>query len=398
MGIFRSFAGTVRIELTSADVRNVTRRLNEKQIELRDFQIINELTVRFTIPYRHLKEVQRTAEKQGDEVSIIKRIGLFRTLLGLKERPVFVCGMAMILALTILLPKRVLFIQVEGNERIPDNRILEAAVNSGVGFGAIRRDIRSEKVKNLLLDALPELQWAGVNTYGCNAVIAIRERTAETERPAEYPVTEIVAAYDGVITSCTATAGTALCMNGQAVQKGDILISGYTDCGNIVIVGRAEGEVFARTTHEKRAVTPKNYFTREKLISQKTNYRLRIGKKEINFYKGSGIYDSSCVKMVSWYGISLPGGYTLPVTLIKETLCAYQVITCELDRTDAERNLAEYLQTYLRSDGIARAITDAQVSFETDPERHCLTGVYSCVEMIGREQAEQIGDFHGKTD
>ena len=38
--------------------------------------------------------------------------------------------------------------------------------------------IRSEKVKNSLLQRIPQLQWAGINTDGCVAVISVREKTA----------------------------------------------------------------------------------------------------------------------------------------------------------------------------------------------------------------------------
>jgi hypothetical protein len=47
-------------------------------------------------------------------------------------------------------------------------------------------------------------------------------------------------------------------------------------------------------------------------------YSILLGKKRINFYKGSGIYDGSCVKMVSQYHLTLPGDYVLPVTVVKE--------------------------------------------------------------------------------
>lgn len=38
-------------------------------------------------------------------------------------------------------------------------------------------------MKNALLSAIPELQWAGVNTYGCRAVISVRERTLPERKP-----------------------------------------------------------------------------------------------------------------------------------------------------------------------------------------------------------------------
>ena len=63
-------------------------------------------------------------------------------------------------------------------------------------------------------------------------------------------VGSIVASRDGVITSITTTKGTPLCKAGQAVKAGQILISGYTDCGISIRADPAEGEVFAETYRE----------------------------------------------------------------------------------------------------------------------------------------------------
>ena len=82
-----------------------------------------------------------------------------------------VIGLCLLLLLVCILPTRVLFMRVEGNESIPENLILEAAEDCGIRFGASRSAVRSEKVKNGILSRISELQWVGVNTKGCIAVI-----------------------------------------------------------------------------------------------------------------------------------------------------------------------------------------------------------------------------------
>jgi sporulation protein YqfD len=153
--------------------------------------------------------------------------------------------------LTIFLPTRVLFIHVEGNSTVEERRILEAAQECGIRFGASRRQVRSEKMKNRLLEKVPELKWAGVNTSGCTAVISVREQPVQEQRTGYTGISSIVAACDGRITSCTVTKGNGLCAPGQVVQKGQLLISGYLDCGICIRVTGAEGEIFAETRQEK---------------------------------------------------------------------------------------------------------------------------------------------------
>jgi sporulation protein YqfD len=300
--------------------------------------------------------------------------------------------------LATILPTRVLIVEVEGNERIPDNMILDAAEYSGIAFGASRRNIRSEKIKNRLLDRLPELQWVGVNTYGCTAVISVRERTDQSVEQKRYAVSNIVASCDGVIISLTATNGTILCNEGQAVKKGQILISGYSDCGNFVMTERAQGEVFANTRHVFTAVSPCETVIRNRSTEKKVYYSLCFGKKRINLYKDSGISDTSCVKMVKKYQLTLPGDYRLPLSLIIEEYVGYQVSVRQTVTTDTERLLSDFSRQYIRGSGIARCINEVQEIFEINNNLIVLNGIYSCNEMIGREQGVQIGDLHGKTD
>ncbi len=397
MGLFRSLGGTLRVELTSADVAAALQSINEVGIPITDVEPDGELTVRFTVSRRGISTIENMAERKGERLRILDRSGIFWPVLGLCRRPVLVCGMVFLMILALFTPSRVLFVRVEGNEQIPDLLILEAAQDAGICFGAKRRDVRSEKMKNALLGALPQLQWAGINTYGCRAVISVRERAEESRFGDTPAVSNIVAACDGVITSCTVTDGTALCTAGQAVQKGQVLISAYMDHGLMVTAGRAQGEIFAQTRHELTVVTPSKSLKRLDLQGQETKFSLIIGKKRINFMKGSGIYDGTCVKMYTEYYLTLPGGYRLPVRMGKETVSTFGVKTQECDK-EQERSLARFARDHLRDQMVALTILDAKEEFLINDGTFRLIGHYACTEMIGREQREQIGDFHGKTN
>ena len=398
MGIFRSLSGSLLVELTSADVSGMLRTVNKAGITVRDVRPDGDLTVCFTVAQRDLRSIERLTARKGARIKVISRKGIFWPILGLKRRPILLMGLTVLLSLSLFLPSRVLFVEVEGNGRVPGHLIMEAAQEAGIRFGASRRAVRSEKMKNELLGTLPQLQWAGVNTYGCTAVISVRERADETRHQADAAVSRIIASTDGVITSCTVTGGSGLCSVGQAVQKGQVLISGYTDCGGVTISGRAKGEVFAETLHELTVVMPSSSQNRTRYNSHKTNFSLLIGKKRINFYKGSGISDSRCVKMSTQYHLTLPGGYVLPLTLIKETIAYCDTQEKPVEKEPAQTLLSELSQQYLQHNLVALAILDTDELMQSTGDCWRLDGVYACTEMIGREQGEQIGDFHGKTD
>ena len=171
-------------------------------------------------------------------------------------------ALAVFLAAAIFLPTRIFFVRVEGNVTTPTRLILDAAGESGIRFGASRRAVRSEKMKTALLSALPHLHGAGGNTSGCVATGSVRQRTEPEVTGQDRAVSSIVASRDGFIVSATVTRGNSLCRVGQSVKAGQVLISGYTDCGICIQATRAEGETCAQTSREFAAVTPAQWTAR----------------------------------------------------------------------------------------------------------------------------------------
>ena len=398
MNLWRSLVGMLRVELTGADIGSTIRNAGCQGILMEELKHVDEFTVNFSISRTDYKFLEDLAGRRGDKLSVLKREGLFWSLEQLRHRPVLMVGIALLLTLVLLVPTRILFVSVEGNVHIPTRQILDAASNSGIHFGVSRRQVRSEKIKNRLLAELPELQWMGVNTRGCVAEISVRERSIPEASEDSKGISNIVAARDGVILSCTAVRGNLLCAPGQAVKSGDVLISGLTDCGLKVTATRAEGEVYAKSRRTITAVTPANRQIRGALKSETIKYSLIIGKKRINFYKGSGIWDATCGKMYTQYYLTLPGGFPLPVSLVRETYSAYELSQGLLEHEDAQQQLTDFADDYLRGMMIAGTIEHSDSVIVSEEGVFSLTGEFSCTEMIGAVRYEKIGEYNGKTD
>lgn len=390
MGLFRNLAGQVRVKLTSANISGAMERISNAGIIIHDLKAEDELTVCFTLMRSDYQKLDAIVRRRGDLLRTVDRIGIYWDLKGLRKRPVFVLGMAFLLVMAMYLPSRVFLVEVQGNESLPANRIMEAAEACGISFGASRRAVRSERVKNALLEAMPELAWAGVNTYGCRAVISVREREIEPETEEQAAVSHIVAARDGIILSCDVVSGSARCAPGQAVGAGEVLISGYTDCGICITATQAEGEVIAATSRTLTALTPSECMKKTGQRSETVNYSLIVGKFRINFDKNSGISGACCGRMVTNYHLTLPGGWRLPVTLVKETIVESDLTACDADAAALQGFAARYLGTQM----IAGTVTDAVESVTEEDGVWVLRGDYACTEMIARVQAEQNGELH----
>ena len=393
MNFWRSLDGEIQVELVTADPAGALAAIAQTGIPIRRVLPQEELTLSFQARRRDMKTLGRLAAKRGEKLTIHKQLGLYYTLQRLCCRKLLLIGLPFLVFLSLLIPTRVLFFRVTGNSRIPTGEILAAAEDCGLRFGVSRRGVRSEKIKNSLLSTIPELKWVGVNTYGCVAEIRVAEKPLSVlMEPDGKGLCHLIAASDGVITDITVTRGTALCTPGQAVSKGEILISGLMDCGITQKATVAQGEVTALTNRSFSAVTPENRLVPDGLPEKITHWSLVLGKKRIKLWIGSGIWGTGCDRMYQEYPLTLPGGFRLPVALAADRFCVSPLREEAVPEAEAGAMLRAFAESSLKADMLAGVIQKKQEALSHTSGRYCLAGAYSCREVISRRAWEQIGD------
>ena len=395
---FTSISGFLAVQLMGGDIPMLLKRVTMSGITLFRVQQKDLLTVYVWVRQGDFTKLKKIVENQCADVIIINRTGFYWFFRSLIRRPVMLIGITLILLLSWFVPTRILFISVEGNATIPANLILEKASQCGISFGADRREVRSEKVKNSLLEALPELQWAGINTYGCTAVITVKERTQKENLSVSRGVSSIVAKRDGIIHSCTVTRGNPLCIEGQAVRAGETLVSGYTDCGIKIQATRAKAEIYAQTMRQLTVITPLNFSKKGEIYQVTQKYSVILGKKRINLSKDSGISPTGCDKMYLQYYCVLPGGFQLPIAISLERWYYRNTDTVTVGSDMSQDCTENFALDYLAGQMLSGKILGKLEGIEISDAACTLTGRYICLEMIGRERSEEIIKHHGKSD
>ena len=389
----------VLVQVVSADSAALLTSISGLSISIWNVSRLDYFTLRFRIRESDLSLLDMLVKRSGGELTVLQTGRTKALLRRVLTRPVLLLGILFFLFATLWAPTRIFFFRIDGNERISERAIIEALEACGVSFGTLTREIRSESVKNQLLETLPQLKWAGINTRGCLAVISIKERDEQGRQGEKISiVSSIVAARDGIIESCTVTSGTRICKVGQAVTAGQLLVSGYTDCGATILAGPSEAEIYALTKRKIDVVIPTDYTRKGEKRESVQKISLIFGKKRINFYNSSGISDVSCDKMYSDYTLTLPGGFSLPVVLRVEKISYYPDEPVSIEVIDVAQTAHAAAQDYLTQDMISGTIIKSTVSEQYDSGILLLTGEYRCREMIGRLKNEGNWIYNGEND
>ena len=199
---------------------------------------------------RDYKKLRRISKKTSMRPRVVGRYGLPFILRKFRARSGLFAGAVVAAVLIYTLSLSVWNIQIEGNNRVETAEIQSVLKNLGMTEGVRRDDIDTEKIRHELLLSMPELSWAAINLNGTSAVIEVSEAEPTDTNKDDTPC-NIVAKSDGRIVSIDVYKGLSNVKEGDAVVKGDLLISGVVDHLNgTASFLRASGSVLAETESE----------------------------------------------------------------------------------------------------------------------------------------------------
>jgi len=162
------------------------------------------------------------------------------------------------------------------------------------------------------------------------------------------------------------------------------------DCGIITKTTQADAEIKALTFRDLEVAAPHPTVMKGSKQETKTKLALRIGKNLIKFYKDSGNLDATCGKIYTEEYVYLPGGFRLPVALVKETEVYYSEGGGELPVSDAGEWVRDFANNHLKNTMISGEIVSADAEITPEAGALYLYGRYACMEMIGQIKYEEF--------
>lgn len=378
------FVGMLRVRITGASPDWALERMGQRRIAVREIAHRDAFTLEATILKRDLGRAQAAVRGAMCELEVTEEAGFYHTFRGALRRPVLFAGLILTVLGAVLLPRFVFFYEVSGNERVPTAVILRELEELGVGFGTFGPNIKPQDIKNQILNRIPELQWLTVQQSGMCARVIVRERPEPEPIYDRKTPGNVIAAQSGVITSVDCMAGNCLCEPGQAVSKGDLLVSAYTDHGFKTQVSAALAEIYAETAHHTVTVTPDRVLKKVPTGRTCKQIALIAGNRRWNIFGKSGFFHKNCDKMTVYHQLQLPGGYFFPFGIAITVFSEYDTEEVPLSLDDAESFLRQDAVRAVSDTMIAGRILDVQGEVTRDGGLFRLASRIRCEEMIAR--------------
>lgn len=385
------FRGTYRIRITGAEPQRCINRFFSSGVSVWEVQRQDDYCWLSTIPKRQWAAAKQSALQCQCELEIVQESGLYYRFGGLLRRPVLLLMLLLIALSMIVLPNFIWVLEVEGNDVIPRQRILQELEDLGIGFGTWIPSLPEPlQLRYEMQLRIPELQWIAVNCTGGKASVLVAEREPYQNTVSKRAVCNLIACRDGVIQEMIILNGFAVCQVGQAVRKGELLVSGYMDHVLTTQATRAMGEVYALTQHKIRAVTPAATTAKQPNGEKSRCIFLNIGRNQIKIFGSSGISVSECDKISVKHSLTLPNGYCLPFGITVQTNLHYDSTEEKRPEDGAMSLLETAARRRLMTEMIAGEVQTDSFALSQSAGAYVLDMTAWCREMIARPEAATI--------
>ena len=176
-------------------------------------------------------------------VRVVKRQGLPFLMRRYSKRMGLIVGIALFILCINLSGGFVWEIQLNGNHLVPDDDILQTLEEGGLVRGSWKKSLNVNDLAMRLREAYPQIIWSAVNLVGSVAEVEISEQ-AEVEQPESTDPCNVVASRAGQIVRMEVYDGQAVLQKGDAVQKGQLVVSGVVkSTKGITILRHASAQV-----------------------------------------------------------------------------------------------------------------------------------------------------------
>lgn len=292
------FLGCTVFEISKSDVEKVINLCNQNAIAYGKAELFEE-KARIRASSFQAKKFRRIAEKNGMELTEAESKGALALIFRCKKRIGLALGALLALCMLFYTSGLIWDIRIEGASSVNERELKKIFAECGLSVGARIKDIDCDVLENQILILSDEISWVSVNLRENVANVEIRELDfAPPNDKDDTLYSNVVAEREGVIVGFGGINGHTAVKIGDAVCKGQLLISGIEGGdGKPLRMLNASGEVFAEVEETVEIKIPQKYIKKVTKNQIKSEKSLIFFKNEIKFFANSRNSEVSCDKI-----------------------------------------------------------------------------------------------------
>lgn len=311
----RYLEGFVKLNISGEYAEILINKATKNGIILWDLYYF-ENSISGYISIKDFKYLYLIRKKARAKVKIIKKIGLSFIIYRYRKRVGFLTGAALFFVLLQFLSLFVWNVQVVGNTTVKSQEILDDCRKTGIYEGVKKSKINPKNTADRILLLNGKLAWCSVNIEGCVVTVNVTETKNINDENEKVP-SNLIAKEDGIIKKIDVKSGNTAVKVGDAVAKGDVLVSGIVEGIGSTVFVRSSGTVKAEIQKEFKEksdfVVTESYFTGKikkqsvleifgikiplyfkrpqgEYILEKNYKKVFVNKKSLPFAKSENIY------------------------------------------------------------------------------------------------------------
>lgn len=326
----------------------------------------------------------RLADSHSLEIEITAQKGLYYATQSYHKRWGFLLGALLAVCIVTFLRSRVLMIEIGGNERVSDEKIISLLRDNGIFIGSRISDVDLRAAEKMIIGMDKNIAWVGIRNTGSRVVVEIDELTALPQMERKNVPCNIVAARDAQITGVRLYSGMLIPMVGEGVKKGDIIVSGVveTKYGKSFYV-HSIGEITGRYSEKmtfSQLLSDTQYVYGDDAVKKAVSI---FGRRFTYYSEGAveGEYE--------YYEEEKPlsvGKITFPISKVEMHYRLIEPVAVMRTEQEAEQLIRERIARYEQNHLTDKTVIDKQIYKSSDGERVTITVEYTIEGEIGAEK------------
>ena len=374
------------ISSAKENAEKIINMCNDRGIPFSSVIFTDEESLSFCVPIFYEPRLLKNARLRKIELNVTSRRGLPALLLRYRLRAGLLAGLITALICFVIASGLVWDIRIDGAIRVNEQKLRATFNECGLRVGAKLCDIDADVLENQILILSDDISWVSVNLSGNVASVEIRELDyAPKSEYGDALYSNVVASQEGVIVEFEDVRGEIVTEIGEAVCRGQLLISGITGGEGLPTrLTDAHGRVFAEVEERIEIKIPQKYIKKVTKSNVKTEKSLFFFENEIKFFSNSrnlpNFYDT--INIVE--NFNTVNGKKLPLGVRTVKYIEYENV--ELTRTKDEMRSLAYAELYRHLDLYYSdvEILSRFISFAEEDSQTTLVCTLSCIKNIAQ--------------